>query len=91
MLKYIYNVFYGIDLESYFKELGKMEVIVIGVMINCCCEIIVWDVFVRGFCVFFLIDVIVISNEDLYNSSLKILVFGFVYFVNVNSFSVILK
>lgn len=87
----MYSGFYNIDLERYFKEIGKIEVIIIGVMMNLCCEIIVWEVFIRGFCVFFLSDVIVIINEDFYVSSLKLLVYGFVYFVNVNSFVVMLK
>lgn len=91
MSKHTYNAFYGTDLESHLKELGKTEVIVTGVMTNCCCETTARDAFVRGFRVFFSTDATATSNEDLHNSSLKTLAFGFAYLVNVNSLSATLK
>jgi len=89
--KHTYTAFHGTDLESHLKETGKMEVIITGVMTNCCCETTARDAFVKGFRVFFSSDATATSNEDLHNSSLKTLAFGFAYLVDVNSLSATLK
>jgi isochorismate hydrolase len=89
--KHTYNAFHGTDLESYLKEAGKTEVIVTGVMTNCCCETTARDAFVKGFRVFFSSDATATRNEDLHASSLKTLAFGFAYIVNVKSLTAALK
>lgn len=89
--KHTYNAFHDTDLESHLKETGKTEVIITGVMTNCCCETTARDAFVKGFRVFFSSDATATSNEDLHNSSLKTLAFGFAYLVDVNSLSATLK
>lgn len=89
--KHTYNAFHGTDLESHLKATGKAEVIVTGVMTNCCCETTARDAFVKGFRVFFSSDATATRNEDLHTSSLKTLAFGFAYLVNVNSLTAALK
>ena len=91
MQKHTYNAFHGTDLESHLKETGKTEIVVTGVMTNCCCETTARDAFVKGFRVFFSSDATATRNEDLHNSSLKTLAFGFPYLVNVNSLTTVLK
>lgn len=91
MPKHTYSAFQNTDLESHLNENGRTEVIVTGVMTNCCCETTARDAFVKGFRVFFSSDATATSDEDLHISSLKTLAFGFAYLVNVNSLAATLK
>lgn len=89
--KHTYSAFYDTDLESHLKELGKTEVIITGVMTNCCCETTAREAFIRGFRVFFSTDATATCNEDLHHSTLKTLAYAFAYLVDNEKLTAALK
>lgn len=91
MPKHTYSAFYDTDLDSYLKQREKTEVIITGVMTNCCCETTAREAFIRGYRVFFSTDATATTNEDLHTCSLKTLAFGFAYLVDIDSLSASLK
>ena len=66
-----YSAFYGTELEDHLHALGVTDIVICGVMTNCCCETNARDAFVRDFNVFVPCDATATHNEDLHISSLK--------------------
>lgn len=74
-----YSAFYNTGLEDMLDSKGVEDVIITGVMTNCCCETTARDAFMRDFRVFFASDATATANDDLHVSSLKNLAFAFAY------------
>lgn len=64
---------------------GFEEIIITGVMTNCCCETTARDVFMRDYRVFFASDATATVNEDLHLSTLKNLAFAFAHVLDAES------
>jgi isochorismate hydrolase len=79
-----YSVFSGTGLEDRLKSRGIEELIITGVMTNCCCETTARDAFVRDFRVFFVSDATATINDELHIASLKNLAYGFAHIVSTN-------
>jgi len=77
-----YNAFTGTDLDTRLKSAGIEDVIITGVLTNCCCETTARDAFVRDYRVFFVADATATVSEELHLASLKNLAFGFAYIVS---------
>jgi nicotinamidase-related amidase len=59
-------------------QANKIEdVIIVGVMTNCCCETTAREAFMYGYRVFFISDATSTINEDLHLAALKNVSFGF--------------
>ena len=74
-----YSAFVNTGLEDYLHARGIKELIISGVMTNCCCETTARDAFCKDFRVFFPADGTAAPNDDLHLSSLKTLAYGFAY------------
>ena len=74
-----YSAFYETQLEKHLKKYNIEELIITGVMTNCCCETTARDAFVRDFRVFFMSDATATVNDDLHISTLKNLAFAFAH------------
>lgn len=74
-----YSAFYKTGLEEELKSKGIDEVIITGVMTNCCCETTARDAFMRDFRVFFVADANATVNVDLHICTLKTLAYGFAH------------
>lgn len=81
-----YSAFYGTNLEEILKEHNISDLIICGVMTNCCCETTTRDAFMRGYNVFFINDATGTINADLHISALKNISFGFANVSNTDSF-----
>ncbi len=79
-----YSAFHGTNLDQSLKSLGLKDLIITGVLTNCCCETTARDAFVRDYRVFFISDATATINRDLHLSSLKNLAFGFAYVLSSN-------
>ena len=77
-----YSAFFGTDLDKRLRVEGIEDLLICGVMTNCCCETTARDAFVRDYRVFFVADATTTANEELHLASLKNLAFGFAYIVN---------
>lgn len=77
-----YSAFFKTDLDDILKQNKIEDIIITGVMTNCCCEMSARDAFMRGYKVFFINDSTATINEDLHLSTLKNLSFGFAYIQN---------
>jgi len=77
-----YSVFHGTGLDENLKSRKIDELIITGVMTNCCCETTARDAFVRDYRVFFVSDATATVNDELHVASLKNLAFGFAYIVS---------
>ncbi len=77
-----YSAFFGTDLDKRLRVEGVEDLLICGVMTNCCCETTARDAFVRDYRVFFVADATATANEELHLSSLKNLAYGFAYIVN---------
>lgn len=80
-----YSAFAGTDLDKGLRSRGIDELIITGVMTNCCCETTARDGFVRDYRIFFVADATATVNEDLHLSSLKNLAYGFAHIVNTQA------
>jgi isochorismate hydrolase len=76
-----YSAFYNTDLDIILKGAGIEQIIITGVMTNCCCETTARDAFMRDYRVFFISDATSTANKDLHASSLKNLAYGFAHVV----------
>ncbi|MBU3674783.1 MAG: isochorismatase family protein [Solirubrobacteraceae bacterium] len=74
-----YSAFYGTGLEDHLRTLGITDLVISGVMTNCCCETNARDAFVRDFNVFLAADGTATHNEDLHISSLKGMAYSCTY------------
>ncbi|MBA2652741.1 MAG: isochorismatase family protein [Tatlockia sp.] len=77
-----YSAFFKTDLDKILTENKIKDLIIVGVMANCCCETTARDAFMYGYNVFFISDATATLNEDLHLSTLKNLSFGFAYIQN---------
>jgi len=77
-----YSVFHGTGFDEIFKLQKIDELIIAGVMTNCCCETTARDAFVRDYRVFYVSDATATVNDELHVASLKNLAFGFAYIVS---------
>ena len=77
-----YSVFHGTGFHEILKSQKIDELIITGVMTNCCCETTARDAFVRDYRVFFVSDATATVNDELHVASLKNLAFGFAYIVS---------
>ncbi len=77
-----YSAFHGTGLDEILKSRKIDEIIITGVMTNCCCETTARDAFVRDYRVFFVSDATATVNDELHVASLKNLAFGFAYIVS---------
>lgn len=77
-----YSAFHGTGLDENLKSKKIDELIITGVMTNCCCETTARDAFVRDYRVFFVSDATATVNDELHVASLKNLAFGFSYIVS---------
>ncbi|MCK4818432.1 isochorismatase family protein, partial [bacterium] len=77
-----YSAFHGTGLDESLKLRKIDELIITGVMTNCCCETTARDAFVRDYRVFFVSDATATVNDELHVASLKNLAFGFAYIVS---------
>ena len=76
-----YSAFHDTDLDGWLRQRGVEDVIISGVMTNCCCETTAREAFVRDYRVFFVADATATINEELHLASLKNLAYGFSYVV----------
>ena len=76
-----YSAFFGTDLDNQLQGQGIKNLIICGVMTNCCCETTARDAFVHDYRVFFVADATAAANEDLHIASLKNLAYGFAHIV----------
>lgn len=74
-----YSAFRGTGLDGILRDLGVTELIVTGVLTNCCCENTAREAFDLDYRVFFASDATAAANEELHLSSLRNLAFGFAY------------
>jgi|SRR6056297_292958 len=74
-----YNAFHGTSLDESLKSNGIEEVVITGVLTNCCCETTARDAFVRDYRVFFVSDATATVNDELHLATLKNLAFGFAH------------
>lgn len=79
-----YNAFHGTGLDESLKSIMVEELIITGVLTNCCCETTARDAFVRDYRVFFVGDATAAVNEDLHLASLKNLAFGFAHILSTD-------
>jgi nicotinamidase-related amidase len=79
-----YSAFFKTDLDEFLKSKSIKDIIITGVMANCCCETTARDAFMRGYRVFFINDATATINKDLHLSTIKNLSFGFACIKNTN-------
>lgn len=77
-----YSVFNGTGLDDSLRSRKIDELIITGVMTNCCCETTARDAFVRDYRVFFVSDATATVNDELHIASLKNLAFGFAHIIS---------
>ncbi len=77
-----YSVFHGTGLDENLRSRKIEELIITGVMTNCCCETTVRDAFVRDYRVFFVSDATATANDELHLASLKNLAFDFAHIIS---------
>ena len=74
-----YSAFFGTDLDESLRSRNIDELIVTGVLTNCCCETTARNGFVHDYRMFFVSDATATINDDLHVASLKNLAFGFAH------------
>ena len=79
------SAFAGTPLDEILHSRMIEEVIITGVMTNCCCETTAREAFMRDYRVFFVSDATATVNDDLHLASLKNLAFGFAHIVDTKS------
>jgi isochorismate hydrolase len=77
-----YDAFFGTDLDERLRHLDVNDIVICGVLTNCCCETTAREAFVRDYRVFFVADATATINVELHLASLKNLAYGFAYIVN---------
>jgi isochorismate hydrolase len=77
-----YSAFLGTSLNETLKYRKIEDLIITGVMTNCCCETTARDAFMKDYRVFFVSDATATVSEDLHLASLKNLAFGFAHIVD---------
>jgi isochorismate hydrolase len=82
-----YSAFLGTELDSLLQNTGIEDLIITGVLTNCCCETTARDAFMRDYRVFFVADATAAPTEELHLASLKNLAYGFAYIVTTRDLS----
>jgi isochorismate hydrolase len=77
-----YSAFFGTELDESLRSQGIEELIITGVMTNCCCETTARDGFVRDYRIFFVSNATATADEELQLASLKNLAYGFAHVVS---------
>lgn len=72
-----YDAFYNTNLEEQLRNANKCQIIISGVMTHLCCETTARSAFIRGFDVFFGIDLTATYNRRFHSSTLLNLSHGF--------------
>ena len=80
-----YSAFFNTGLDEQLRGVGVGDLIISGVMTNCCCETTARDAFVRDYRVFFVSDATATVDEELHLASLKNLAYGFAYIVDIKN------
>lgn len=66
-----YSAFFGTNLDNILRDAGVTDLVICGVMTNCCCETTARDAFMRDYRVWVVADACAAENADLHESSLK--------------------
>ncbi|MBO0880519.1 MAG: isochorismatase family protein [Mycobacterium sp.] len=66
-----YSAFFGTQLASLLSARDVSDLVICGVVTNCCCETTARDAFMRDYNVFVAANATAATNEDLHISSLK--------------------
>jgi len=77
-----YSAFRETNLQERLQAGSITDLIITGVMTNCCCETTARDAFMSDYRVFFISDATATVNDDLHCASLKTLAYGFAYVVD---------
>ena len=77
-----YSAFFGTGLDKTLRSRKIDELIITGVMTNCCCETTARDGFVRDYRIFFVSDATTTVDEELHVASLKNLAYGFAHILS---------
>jgi isochorismate hydrolase len=76
-----YSAFFNTSLDEALRARGVEQVLITGVMTNCCCETTAREAFVRDYRVFFVSDATATVNDELHIATLKTLAYGFAHIV----------
>ncbi len=77
-----YNAFHGTDLNQRLQNAGVKDIIISGVMTNCCVETTARSAFDHDYGVFVVADACATVAEELHIATLKNLAYGFAYVVD---------
>ena len=77
-----YSSFFGTELNNLLRKEGVEDLVIAGVLTNCCCETTARDAFMRDYRVFFVADATAAPTEELHLASLRNLAFAFAYILN---------
>lgn len=80
-----YDAFLYTSLEKTLRQKGVRQVVICGVLTNCCCETTARSAFMRGFEVYFASDGTATHGKKMHTASLLNLSYGFATLVDVNS------
>ena len=77
--KHRYSAFFNTDLETVLRCLKIDDLVITGVLTNCCCETTARDAYQRDLRVFFLADGTGAATEEMHLASLLNLAYAFAY------------
>jgi isochorismate hydrolase len=86
-----YSAFFATALDNLLKKARVEDLVITGVLTNCCCETTARDAFMRDYRVFFVTDATAAPTEELHVASLKNLAYGFAHIVNTKDLRQILE
>ncbi|MHC4181910.1 MAG: isochorismatase family protein [Planctomycetota bacterium] len=74
-----YNAFHETNLDQRLQNAGIEDIIISGVMTNCCVETTARSAFDHDYGVFIVADACAAANDELHMATLKNLAYGFAY------------
>lgn len=86
-----YSAFFATELDDLLRKEGIEDLVITGVLSNCCCETTARDAFMRDYRVFFAADATAAPTEELHLATLRNLAYGFAYIVNTKDLCIKLK
>ena len=86
-----YSAFFQTNLDSILQERGVQDIIICGLLTNCCCETTARDAFMRDYRVFFLSDATAAVTDELHIATLKNLAYAFAHILDTDSLCRYLK
>ena len=86
-----YSAFFGTGLEAILRDATISDLIITGVMTNCCCETTARDGFMRDFRIFIAADATATTNDELHIASLKGMAFSCAYIMTTKDLCSALK